>query len=79
MQALESSLMRSTCVLCAVVLIGTLASCGKKSAPSMPPVPLDFPLALQYAQRANLAYEQDATIQRQSGADVKITIVDEPT
>jgi hypothetical protein len=54
--------------------MGALSSCGKKSAPSTPPIPLDFSLALQYAQRAALAYEQDATIQRQSGADVKISI-----
>lgn len=40
----------------------------------MPPQPLDFSVALQYAQRAALAYEQDATIQRQSGTDIKISI-----
>ncbi|HET8721661.1 MAG TPA: lipase family protein [Nitrospira sp.] len=74
MQMLEPFFMPCTRVLCALVVIGTLASCGKKSAPSVPPIPLDFPVALQYAQRANLAYEQDATIQRQSGTDVNITI-----
>jgi hypothetical protein len=63
-----------TRALCAVVLIGTLSSCGKKATTATPPTPLDFPLALQYAQRAALAYEQDATIQRQSGTDVKISI-----
>jgi hypothetical protein len=68
-----STFNRSARVVCAFVLIGALASCGKKT-PSVPLIPLDFPLAFQYAQRAALAYEQDATIQRQTGTTVKITI-----
>jgi hypothetical protein len=54
--------------------MGALSSCGKKAAPSMPPQPLDFSAVLQYAQRAAFAYEQDATIQKQSGTDVKVSI-----
>ena len=74
MPAYTLSLKHSTRFLCVLLLIGAFASCGKKPGPSMPPVPLDFPLALQYAQRAALAYDQDATIQRQSGAEVKVSI-----
>jgi hypothetical protein len=37
-------------------------------------MPPDFTQALQYAQRAALAYEQDATIQQQSGTGVRISI-----
>jgi triacylglycerol lipase len=74
MVAVQWSFMRCLGLLCAVGLIATLSACGKKSAPSIPPIPIDFPLAVQYAQRAALAYDQDATIQRQNGADVKISI-----
>lgn len=74
MLAGKSSFKQCTGVLCAFVLMGALSSCGKKTVASVPPVPLDFSLALQYAQRAALAYEQDATIRQQSGVDVKISI-----
>jgi triacylglycerol lipase len=74
MSAVNLSFMRCVRVLCAFMLIGAVASCGKKSVPGTPPVPLDFPLALQYAQRAALSYEQDATIQSQSGTAVKVSI-----
>jgi hypothetical protein len=40
----------------------------------LPPTPPNFTEALQYAQRAALAYEQDATIQQQSGRGVRISI-----
>jgi triacylglycerol lipase len=61
-------------VLFAPAVLG-LSSCGKKTpTPSLPPTPLDFAQALQYAQRAVLAYEQDATIQQQSGRGVRINI-----
>ena len=60
-------------VLFALAVV-SLSSCGKKiPTPSLPPTPLDFAQALQYAQRAVLAYEQDATIQ-QSGRGVRISI-----
>jgi triacylglycerol lipase len=74
MPAVTGFFIPCTRVLCAVALIGTLSSCGKKAASTVPPTPLDFSLALQYAQRAALAYEQDATIQKQSGPNVKISI-----
>ena len=51
------------------------SSCGKKKpSAAFPPTPLDFTQALQYAQRAALAYEQDATIHKQSGAGVRLSI-----
>ena len=53
----------------------SLVSCGKKkSVDVLPPTPPNFTLALQYAQRATLAYEQDTTIQQQSGTGVRISI-----
>jgi triacylglycerol lipase len=53
----------------------SVASCGKqKSIASLPPAPPDFTQALQYAQRAALAYEQDTTIKAQSGAGMRISI-----
>lgn len=53
----------------------SLASCGTKPpTPSSPPTPPDFTQVLQYAQRAALAYEQDATIQQQSGTGVRVSI-----
>ena len=53
----------------------SLASCGTKApTPSVPPAPLDFAQALQYAQRAALAYEQDATVHQQSGTGVRVSI-----
>jgi hypothetical protein len=53
----------------------SVASCGtKQPPPSKPPTPLDFAQALQYAQRAALAYEQDATVQQQSGTGARIGI-----
>ena len=53
----------------------SVSSCGtKKPTASVPPTPPNFTEALQYAQRSALAYEQDATIQKQSGAGVRISI-----
>jgi len=52
----------------------SVSSCGKKPTISLPPMPPDFTQALQYAQRAALAYEQEATIQQQSGRGVRISI-----
>jgi triacylglycerol lipase len=58
-----------------VLAVLSLTNCGTKPpTSSSPPTPLDFPLALQYAQRAALAYEQDGTIQQQSGAAVRVSI-----
>jgi hypothetical protein len=52
----------------------SLSSCGTTPPPSTSPTPLDFAQALQYAQHASLAYEQEATIQQRSGARVRIMI-----
>jgi len=62
-----------TLALLALVLAG-VSACAKKTTPSRPPTPLDFAQALQYAQRAALAYEPDATIQQQSGTAVRVSI-----
>ncbi|MEX5218426.1 MAG: hypothetical protein NW701_11425 [Nitrospira sp.] len=57
--------------LLALTLLSLVSSCGtKKPISSVPPTSLDFARALQYAHRAALAYEQDATIQERSGTGV---------
>lgn len=62
-------------VLGIVALMIALSSCGtKKPVPSLPPTPVDFAQALQYAQRAALAYESDTIIQQQSGPNVQVNI-----
>ena len=43
--------------------VSSLSSCAKKVPAILPPTPIDFAQALQYAQRAALAYEPDAVIQ----------------
>src|SRR5215467_4055502 len=71
---------RSSIIRCILILgvsamtVVPLSSCGKKPVPSAPPTVIDFSVVLQYAQRAALAYEQDATIQRQSGMNVRVSI-----
>jgi len=75
MPTTRSFTIRCSVLLCALALTAlTVSSCGKKAAPSMPPAPLDFSLALEYAQRSALAYEQDAIIQKQSGPSVRVSI-----
>jgi triacylglycerol lipase len=59
--------------LLALMLV-PLSSCGKKPTQTLPPTPLNFGLALQYAQRANLAYEQDEVIRNASGKGSRISI-----
>lgn len=53
---------------------GSSLSCGKKPMVSVPTTPPNFSQAVLYAQRASLAYEQDAVIQRQSGSGVRVAI-----
>lgn len=54
---------------------GSLVACGiKPPPPSTPPTSVDFAQALQYAQRASLAYEQDTAIRQQSGTGVRVSI-----
>jgi hypothetical protein len=69
-------LFRYTVLLGVVALtVVSVSSCGKrKPTDVLPPTPPNFTQALQYAQRAALAYEQDSTIQRQSGSGVRVTI-----
>jgi len=55
-------------------LIIGLSSCGKTPIPSVPSTPVDFAQALQYAQRANLAYEPDSIIGQQSGTSVRVSV-----
>jgi hypothetical protein len=75
MPTARSLAIRYTLTLGVLVLaVVSLSSCGKKPTPSLPPTPLDFTQALQYAQRTALAYETDATIQQQSGAAVRVSI-----
>ncbi|CAI4030750.1 Triacylglycerol lipase [Nitrospira tepida] len=71
----RSRALRWTMMLAILALTaGNLSSCGTTPTPSVPPTPLHFVQALQYAQHAALAYEQEATIQQRSGAGVRITI-----
>ncbi|HJT20773.1 MAG TPA: lipase family protein [Nitrospira sp.] len=51
-------------------VLGASSCGGGKPTPSVPPTPINFSQILQYAQRAALAYEQDATIRQQSGKAV---------
>jgi hypothetical protein len=75
MPMVRSFAVRYTLILGILALVVvTVSSCGKKPTASLPPTPLDFTQALQYAQRAALAYEPDSTIQKQSGAGVRISI-----
>jgi len=57
-----------------LILFASLAACSKSTPGVSPPAPLNFPLALQYAQRAELAYEQDTTIIQRSGSGGKVVI-----
>ncbi|HEU4684333.1 MAG TPA: lipase family protein [Nitrospira sp.] len=71
--------MRKTSCLWNVMLLGFvmsgLISCGgKKPSVSATSPSIDFPPALEYATRAALSYEQDATIRQQSGTAVQVSI-----
>jgi hypothetical protein len=59
--------------LVAVVLVSGW-SCATKRPPEPALPPPDFTQALEYAQRAALAYEQDATIKTRSGSGARISI-----
>jgi triacylglycerol lipase len=75
MPTARSFAIRSTLILGVLALaVVSVSSCGKTKPPAFSPTPPNFNQALQYAQRAALAYEQDATIQKQSGAGVRISI-----
>ncbi|MDO9116748.1 MAG: lipase family protein [Nitrospira sp.] len=60
-------------------LVAASAGCSKnalpKPTPSQPSVPIDFALAGQYAQRAALVYETDASIKQKSPAGSLISFM----
>jgi len=57
-----------------LILFASLAACSKSTPGVAPPTPLNLPLTLLYAQRAELAYEQDAIILQRSGTGVKVAV-----
>src|SRR5262245_33189111 len=65
---------RNILIVSLALAMVSISSCGTKAPPALPPTAPNFSEALQYAQRCALAYEQDATIQAQSGAGVRISI-----
>jgi hypothetical protein len=65
---------RHSLVFGTLALLMSVAACAKTTPGVAPPAPLNFPLALQYAQRAELAYEQDTTITQRSGPAVRIAV-----
>jgi hypothetical protein len=72
----RSFAIRYTLILGVLALaVVSVTSCGhKKPTAFLPPTPPNFTEALEYAQRAALAYEQDVTILKQSGTGVRISI-----
>jgi triacylglycerol lipase len=48
---------------------------GTKPTPTQPPAPIDFALALQYAQRSALVYEGDAAIKQKSPAGTTVSFM----
>ena len=60
-------------------LVAASTGCAKhvlpKPPPTQPPAPIDFALALQYAQRAALVYESDAAIKQRSPAGTMVSFM----
>lgn len=60
-------------------LIAASTGCAKgvlpKPTPTQPPAPIDFALALQYAQRAALVYETDAAIKVKSPSGTMVSFM----
>ncbi|NOS78484.1 MAG: lipase family protein [Nitrospira sp.] len=73
------SLRSLTIVLMFSGLIAASTGCAKgvlpKPTPTQPPAPIDFALALQYAQRAALVYETDAAIKQKSPAGTTVSFM----
>ncbi len=73
------SLRSLTIVLMLSSLIAASTGCSKsalqKPTPTQPPVPIDFALAVQYAQRAGLVYETDASIKQKSPASTVVSFM----
>lgn len=55
----------------------TACAKGAKPVPTMPPSPIDFAQALQYAQRSALVYETDAVIRQKAQAGTTVSIMSE--
>jgi triacylglycerol lipase len=68
----------STCILF-IGLLASFTACAKvaKPVPTIPPTPIDFDQALQYAQRSALVYESDATIRQKAPAGTTVSIMPE--
>ncbi len=58
-------------------LVLASAGCAKSLGPkpTQPPAPIDFALAVQYAQRAALVYETDASIKQKSPAGTTVSFM----
>lgn len=60
-------------------LVAASTGCSKsvlpKPTPMQPPTPIDFALAVQYAQRAALVYESDAVIKQKSPAGTMVSFM----
>jgi len=76
MMAPSRSIPMSSLLMWAVfaLAVSSLSSCAKRVPTLLAPTPIDFAQALQYAQRAALAYEPDDVIQQQSGQGVRVTV-----
>lgn len=82
--ALDIRLFRLLAVVMTVSgLLMSVTGCSKsvlpKQTPTQPRVPIDFALALQYAQRAALVYESDAVIKQKSPAGTTVSFMVETT
>jgi predicted small lipoprotein YifL len=61
--------------VCLVAMtLAAVTGCGKKPVGSLPPTPVDFAEAREYAVRAALAYDADSTIQQSATAGVRISV-----
>ena len=57
------------------VSTGCAKSVLSKPTPTQPPAPIDFALAVQYAQRSALVYESDAAIKQKSPAGTAVSFM----
>lgn len=62
-----------------IATLGSFTACAKvaKPVPTQPPSPIDFALALTYAQRSALVYETDAVIRQKAPAGTTVSIMPE--
>jgi hypothetical protein len=76
MHSITHRSVRTFAICCTLAVVTACSSVGKP-VPTTPPTPLDFGLALQYAQRAALVYEADAAIQQKTPAGMMVSIMPE--